>query len=247
MAILGIIPARFASSRYPGKPLVDIGGKTMIRRVYEQAKKAKLLTEVIVATDDERIAEEINKIGGKVILTSNQHNSGTDRCAEAVTIFAGEWDAVINIQGDEPFIFPEQIDLLASLFDKPEIEIGTLVKKLSNPDDLDNSNTMKVVLDNNGYAMYFSRSPIPFIRGVEKSKWLDTNLFYKHIGIYGYRTEVLEELTKLPQGKLELAESLEQLRWLENGFKIGTAFTDLETLSVDSPEDLEKLKTAGLI
>lgn len=247
MSILGIIPARFASSRFPGKPLVDIGGKTMIHRVYEQAKKASGLSEVVVATDDERIAEEIKKIGGIVVMTSDKHQSGTDRCAEAVTKVPGKWDAVINIQGDEPFILPEQINLLASLFRNTEIEIGTLVKKLSDPSDLDNPNTMKVVLDNSGNGMYFSRSPIPFIRGVEKAKWLKNNLFYKHIGIYGYRTDVLEKLTLLPQGKLELAESLEQLRWLENGYKIRTAFTELETLSVDSPEDLEKLKKAGLL
>jgi 3-deoxy-manno-octulosonate cytidylyltransferase (CMP-KDO synthetase) len=247
MSILGIIPARFASTRFPGKPLVDIGGKTMIRRVYEQAKKASGLSEVVVATDDERIADEIKNFGGNVIITSDKHQSGTDRCAEAVKKVPGNWNAVINIQGDEPFILPEQINLLASLFENPEIEIGTLVKKLSDPSDLDKPNTMKVVLDIHGNGMYFSRSPIPFVRGVEKSEWLAKNLFYKHIGIYGYRADVLAKLTLLPQGKLELAESLEQLRWLENGYKIRTAFTELETLSVDSPEDLEKLKKAGLI
>ncbi len=247
MSILGIIPARFASTRFPGKPLIDIGGKTMIRRVYEQAKKSSKLAAVFVATDDERIADEIKKFGGNVVMTSDQHQSGTDRCAEAVKKVAGNWNAVINIQGDEPFILPEQIDLLAELFTNPEIEIGTLVKKLSDPSDLDNANTMKVVLDIHGNGMYFSRSPIPFIRGVEKSKWLEKNLFYKHIGIYGYRTDILQQLTALPQGKLEVAESLEQLRWLENGYKIRTAFTAFETLSVDSPEDIEKLKKAGLI
>ena len=247
MNILGIIPARFSSSRFPGKPLVDIGGKTMIRRVYEQAKKSSKLSEVVVATDDERISDEIKKIGGNVVMTSDKHQSGTDRCAEAVKKVSGNWNAVINIQGDEPFILPQQIDLLATLFENPEIEIGTLVKKLSDAADLDNSNTMKVVLDIHGNGMYFSRSPIPFIRGVEKSKWLEKNMFYKHIGIYGYRIDVLEKLTSLPQGKLELAESLEQLRWLENGYKIRTAFTELETLSVDAPEDLEKLKKAGLL
>ncbi|MEO5644311.1 MAG: 3-deoxy-manno-octulosonate cytidylyltransferase [Bacteroidia bacterium] len=246
MKILGVIPARFASTRFPGKPLTDIGGKTMIRRVYEQAEKADLLSEVVVATDDERIADEIKKYGGNVVMTSDHHQSGTDRCAEAVKKVAGEWNAVINIQGDEPFILPEQINLLAALFANPEAEIGTLVKKLSDVADLDNANTIKVVLDIQGNGMYFSRSPIPFVRGAEKKDWLRKNLFYKHIGIYGYRADVLQQLTKLPQGKLEIAESLEQLRWLENGYKIRTAFTESETISVDSPEDIEKLKAAGL-
>jgi 3-deoxy-manno-octulosonate cytidylyltransferase (CMP-KDO synthetase) len=246
MPILGIIPARFASSRFPGKPLVDIGGKTMIQRVYEQAKKSSKLSEVIVATDDERIAAEVKKFGGNFVMTSDTHHSGTDRCAEAVKKVPGNWKAVINIQGDEPFIQPEQIDLLASLFDHSSVLIGTLVKKLSDPSDLDNPNTMKVVLDANGNGMYFSRSPIPFIRGEEKSKWLDKHFFYKHIGIYGYRSDVLQKITLLAPGKLEIAESLEQLRWLENGYSIRTAFTTLETLSVDSPEDLERMKKAGL-
>ena len=247
MKILGIIPARFASTRFPGKPLIDIGGKTMIRRVYEQAKKAAKLSEVVVATDDERIADEIKKHGGNVVMTSDNHQSGTDRCAEAVKNVAGEWNAVINIQGDEPFILPEQINLLAALFENTEVEIGTLVKKLSDTADLDNPNTMKVVLDIHGNGMYFSRSPIPFVRGADKKDWLQKNLFYKHIGIYGYRTDVLEKLTALPQGKLELVESLEQLRWLENGYKIRTAFTESEAISIDVPEDIEKLKRAGLI
>jgi 3-deoxy-manno-octulosonate cytidylyltransferase (CMP-KDO synthetase) len=246
MSILGIIPARFASSRFPGKPLVDIGGKTMIQRVYEQAKKSAKLGEVVVATDDERIADEVKKFGGNFVMTSGEHRSGTDRCAEAVKKVSGNWKAVINIQGDEPFIQPEQIDLLASLFENPDVSIGTLVKKLSDPADLDNPNTMKVVLDIHGNGMYFSRSPIPFVRGEEKSRWTEKNFFYKHIGIYGYRCDVLEKLTGLPPGKLEIAESLEQLRWLENGYAIRTAFTTMETLSVDAPEDLERLKRAGL-
>ncbi len=247
MKILGIIPSRFASTRFPGKPLADIGGKTMIRRVYEQAKKSTMLTEVVVATDDERIETEVKSFGGNVVLTAEKHQSGTDRCAEAMKKVWGNWDAVINIQGDEPFILPEQIDLLATIFENPEVEIGTLVKKLSDPLDLENPNIMKVVLDIYGNGMYFSRSPIPFVRGAEKKEWLNKNLFYKHIGIYGYRADVLDELTLLPQGKLELIESLEQLRWLENGYKIRTAFTESEAISIDSPEDIEKLKKAGLI
>jgi 3-deoxy-manno-octulosonate cytidylyltransferase (CMP-KDO synthetase) len=242
MPILGIIPARYASTRFPGKPLVEIDGKTMIHRVYEQAVQATRLKKIVVATDDERIAEEVKKFGGECIMTSDRHRSGTDRCAEAVLKVYGNWDAVINIQGDEPFIQPEQIDLLAALFTDATVDIGTLVKKMSDPADLDNPNTMKVVLDADGNGLYFSRSPIPFVRGVGKENWLEKHLFYKHIGIYGYRTNVLAELTKLEPGKLEIAESLEQLRWLENGYKIRTAFTTLETVSIDVPADLEKLK-----
>ncbi len=247
MSILGIIPARFASTRFPGKPLTVINGKTMIRRVYEQASASKKLQQVVVATDDDRIADEVRSFGGSVIMTSDQHRSGTDRCAETVLKSAGEWNVVINIQGDEPFIQPAQIDLLAELFSDPEVEIGTLVKKLSDPTDLDNPNTMKVVLDAKNNGMYFSRSAIPFVRGAERSEWLKHHFFYKHIGIYGYRKDVLLQLTKLIPGKLEIAESLEQLRWLENGYKIRTAFTEMETISIDTPEDLGKLKTAGLI
>lgn len=241
MPILGIIPARFASTRFPGKPLVVIDGKTMIQRVYEQAKKSKLLDEVFVATDDERIFDEIKKNNGNVVMTSDQHRSGTDRCAEAVKKVPGNWSAVINIQGDEPFIQPEQIDLLAELFKNPSVQIGTLVKKLIHPEDLDNPNTIKVVLDYNSNGIYFSRSPIPFLRGIEKNKWPENYTFLKHIGIYGYRTEILEKLTRLSPGKLEIAESLEQLRWLENGYSIRTAFTEMETVSIDSPEDLKKI------
>lgn len=247
MPVLGVIPARYASTRFPGKPLTVINGKTMIRRVYEQASACRSLGKVVVATDDDRIADEIKSFGGSVVMTSDQHRSGTDRCAETVQKVDGNWNVVINIQGDEPFIQPEQIDLLTGLFNDPQVQIGTLVKKLSDPSDLDNPNTMKVVLDAQNYGMYFSRSPIPFVRGAEKTEWLSKHLFYKHIGIYGYRTDVLLELTKLAPGKLEIAESLEQLRWLENGYKIRTAFTELETISIDTPEDLLKLKAAGLV
>lgn len=247
MSILGIIPARYASSRFPGKPLIDLAGKSMIRRVYEQSEKASGLSRVVVATDDDRIAKEVARFGGEYVMTSDQHRSGTDRCAEVLSNVPGEWKAVINIQGDEPFIQPEQINLLCHLFNDPEVQIGTLVKKLSDPADLDNPNTMKVVLDVKGNGLYFSRSAIPFIRSAEKSDWLRAHFFYKHIGIYGYRPDVLEKLTQLPAGKLEQAESLEQLRWLENGYAIRTAFTELETISIDVPEDVEKLKKAGLI
>jgi len=241
MNILGLIPARYASSRFPGKPLVDIAGKTMIRRVYEQAAQAKLLQRVAVATDDERIAGEVRRFGGEVVMTSDQHRSGTDRCAEAVKLVQGDWDVVINIQGDEPFIQPEQIDLLCALFSEDGTQIGTLVKKAHRPEEVFNPNTIKVVLDGQGNGLYFSRAPIPFLRNFPGDTWLEHHLFYKHIGIYGYRAAVLQELTKLPEGLLEKAESLEQLRWLENGYRIRTAFTELETVSVDTPEDLKRL------
>ena len=247
MAILGVIPARFASTRFPGKPLTVINGKTMIRRVYEQATKASKLGAVVVATDDQRIADEVLSFGGKVVMTSEHHRSGTDRCAEVAAKLEGNWDAVINIQGDEPFIQPEQIDLLASLFEDDAVAIGTLVKKLTDQSDLDNANTIKVVLDRKMNGIYFSRSPIPHIRGEEKINWLKNHFFYKHIGIYGYRTDVLQKLTALEPGKLEIAESLEQLRWIENGYSIRTAFTTLETISIDVPEDINKLRAAGLI
>jgi 3-deoxy-manno-octulosonate cytidylyltransferase (CMP-KDO synthetase) len=179
MSVIGIIPARFASTRFPGKPLTVINGKTMIRRVYEQASSAKQLGKVVVATDDNRIAHEVKSFGGEVVMTSDQHRSGTDRCAETVGKVAGNWDVVINIQGDEPFIQPKQIDLLAGLFSDSTVQIGTLVKKLTDPSDLDNPNTMKVVLDTKGNGMYFSRSPIPFVRGEEKANWPDKHFFYR--------------------------------------------------------------------
>lgn len=247
MKLLGLIPARYGSTRFEGKPLTVIAGKTMIRRVTEQALKAKRLTAVAVATDDERIANEVRSFGGTVVMTAADHLNGTSRCAEAAEILGGDWDAVINIQGDEPFIHPDQIDLLAALFDDPTTEIGTLVKHLHDPSDLDNPNIIKVVLDRQQCGMYFSRSPIPHLRGIAPEERLQRHTFYKHIGIYGYRYTVLRELVKLEPGTLELAESLEQLRWRENGFSIRTALTALETISIDVPEDLEKLRAAGLI
>lgn len=238
--IIGIIPARFASTRFPGKPLVDIAGKTMIQRVYEQASKAESLSTVVVATDDERIAEAVNRFGGKFVLTSDSHQSGTDRCAEVVNELPG-FDVVINIQGDEPFIEPAQIDLLASCFTEEKVQLATLIKSITNSEDIYNTNSPKVVIDVNGRAIYFSRSPIPFIRNGAPDDWAAKHPFYKHIGIYGYRTAVLKEITKLPPSSLEIAESLEQLRWIENGYYIQTKITDLETIAIDTPEDLEKL------
>jgi 3-deoxy-manno-octulosonate cytidylyltransferase (CMP-KDO synthetase) len=240
----GIIPARYASTRFPGKPLVDIQGKTMIHRVYLQA--SKVLEHVCVATDDERIADEVKRFGGKVMMTGAHHQSGTDRCAEAATLFQKahgiSFDVIINIQGDEPFIQPDQLTKLMHCFDNAETQIATLVKPIHSADDIFNPNHVKVVLDKNNRAMYFSRSVIPYIRGKETSEWNKHHEFYKHLGIYAYRADILNELTSLKQTTLELAESLEQLRWLENGYRIMVEKTEFESLSVDCPEDLEKLK-----
>ena len=242
MNIIGIIPSRFASTRFPGKPLVDIGGKSMLQRVYEQAKKSSSLSDVYVATDDERIEAHVKSCGGKVVLTINTHQSGTDRCFEAITNISSSADVVINIQGDEPFIHPECIDLVVGCFGSTNVQIATLIKKINTVEDLLSPTIMKVIKNKNDEAIYFSRSAIPHIRGKEQTDWLNHFTFYKHIGIYAYTTKALKEITSLPQSSLELAESLEQLRWLENGFTINVAITDLESVSIDTPEDLIKLK-----
>lgn len=238
--IIGIIPSRYASTRFPAKPLVDIAGKSMIQRVYEQASKAKLLSAVLVATDDARIHDHVVHFGGNVLMTSTDHQTGTDRCAEVISQLK-HVDVVINIQGDEPFIEPEQIDLLASLFSNDETQIATLVKRIETEEDLYNDTVVKVVRAATGKALYFSRAAIPHLRSVERHEILQKGTFYKHIGIYAYRAEVLRTLAALPQSPLEKAESLEQLRWLENGFSIQLAETEHESNSVDTPEDLERL------
>ena len=242
MPVLGIIPARFASTRFPGKPLVKIQGVSMIEPVYKQSLKAKSLKNVIVATDDIRIADHVKSFGGEVLMTSPEHLSGTDRCAEVVSKQTTEFEVVINIQGDEPFIQPEQIDLIVSCFDDNKVQIATLIKKIISVDELKNANTPKVVIAKNGDALYFSRQAIPFKKDTPLNEWLQNGTYYKHIGIYGYKAGVLAKLIELPQGKLEQLESLEQLRWLENGFNIRTNLTDLETIAIDTPEDLEKAK-----
>jgi 3-deoxy-manno-octulosonate cytidylyltransferase (CMP-KDO synthetase) len=240
MKILGIIPARFASSRFPGKPLVDIGGKSMIHRVYEQAKKCIHLTEVIVATDDTRIYDHVLNFGGAVIMTSPDHQSGTDRCAE-VALQHPQYNVIVNIQGDEPFIDPEQITKLAMCFNNNDTQIATLIKKVITEQELFNTNSPKIIINKLSEAIYFSRSPLPHIRGQEQENWLSHYTYFKHIGIYGYRADILQQITKLPVSSLEKAESLEQLRWIENGYRIKIAETELETHAVDTPEDLEKL------
>ncbi len=241
MKTLGIIPARYASTRFPGKPLVDIAGKSMIQRVYEQAKKCAQLSEVIVATDDDRIFEHVHSFGGKAVMTASTHQSGTDRCAEVAEKHP-EYDVIINIQGDEPYIDPEQINKLISCFDDANTQLATLIKKVLNEQELHNTNSPKVIINKNSEAIYFSRSPLPHIRGQEPQNWLHHFTYFKHIGIYGYRADILEQITKLPVSPLEKAESLEQLRWVENGYKIKVAETEIETIAIDTPEDLKNLK-----
>ncbi len=241
MKFIAIIPARYASTRFPGKPLAVLGGKTMIQRVYEQV--AGVLDDAVVATDDERIYEAVKAFGGKVVMTSTEHRSGTDRCREAYLKVGDKYDVVVNVQGDEPFIQASQLEALKRCFENPATQIATLVKPFKAEDGLaalENPNSPKVVLDEASQALYFSRSVIPYLRNVPREEWLMKHTFYKHIGIYAFRAEVLREVTALPQSTLEKAESLEQLRWLENGYKIGVGVTDIETIGIDTPEDLEK-------
>ena len=242
MKILGIIPARFASTRFPGKPLTIINGKTMIQRVYEQSLKAELLTDVVVATDDQRIYDAVIAFGGKVMMTSSEHNSGTDRCCEIIEKIGNQYDAVINIQGDEPFINPEQIDHIAALISTEESQLASLCKPIKDEDELFDENVVKVVFDKNGNAMYFSRQTIPFLRKAEKNvrSWMGQRTFYKHIGIYAYKVDVLKEIASLEQSGLELSECLEQLRWLENSYTIMMGVTEFESYSIDTPQDVEK-------
>jgi len=241
MNFLGIIPARYASTRFAGKPLADLMGKPVIQRVFERVEG--LLDKVVVATDDERILNTVKKWGGEALMTSPDHQSGTDRCLEAYLKLNKEYDVIINIQGDEPFIQHSQIELLKSAFQNPATQIATLVKPFSSDDDFENlfnPNVPKVLLNSNGQAIYFSRSVIPYIRGKHHSEWLKSHIFYKHIGIYAYKPQILKEITSLPQSVLEKAESLEQLRWIENGFVIKCMITNEETIGIDTPEDLEK-------
>ncbi len=240
MKTLGIIPARYASSRFPGKPLVKIGNKTMIRRVYEQAQKSSLLSAVIVATDNERIFDHVRDFGGNVMMTDSRHQSGTDRCAEIAKAI-GEYDLAINIQGDEPFIDPTQIDAVIELLEQGA-PIATLAKKITKKEELFSPNVVKVVFEANGKALNFSRTPIPNLKEVPQNQWLKKADFYKHIGLYGFQNATLQEVTALPQSAREKAESLEQLRWLENGYAIFVRTTDKETISIDTPDDLVKIR-----
>lgn len=249
MKFLGIIPARYASTRFPAKPLAILGGKTVIQRVYEQV--VGVLDDAYVATDDERIEAVIKDFGGKVVMTSVNHRSGTDRCYEAATKIGGDFDVIVNIQGDEPFIQPSQLWAVKACFNDSTTQIATLVKPFKADDPfeaLENVNSPKVVVNKKWNAMYFSRSIIPYQRNGIKNEWLRHHVYYKHIGLYAYRSEVLKEITSLPQSTLELAESLEQLRWLENGYTIKVGVSDVETIGIDTPEDLvraEKLLKDG--
>jgi 3-deoxy-manno-octulosonate cytidylyltransferase (CMP-KDO synthetase) len=267
MKFIGIIPARYGSSRFPGKPLIDLGGKSMIQRVYEQAKKAESLSRVVVATDDERIFTHVKSFGGEVMMTSKNHESGTDRCAEVLEYANTEavindldnnknsasfafkpnrvrttFDAVINIQGDEPFIDPSQINQVAEILRGGDFSIATLAKRLENSEHIFNPNVVKVVFSLDGRALYFSRSPIPYLRNVPQSEWHLSGSFFKHLGLYGFKASALRSLAVLPQSSLEKLESLEQLRWLEAGYTIGIGITELESIGIDMPEDVEKIK-----
>ena len=239
MKVVGIIPARYASTRFPGKPLAMIKGKTMIRRVCEQAWKSKL-DAVVVATDDVRIADEVMGFGGRYVLTDPNHRSGTDRCREALDLLENQYDAVINIQGDEPFIEPNQINLLVDLISRDDTELASLAKKIDDEDELFSPNAVKVVMDKNGNALYFSRNPMPFMRNIDRKEWLTKGVFYKHIGIYAYKAPTLRRIAEMQPTALECAESLEQLRWLENGLSIRLAVTQSQNVSIDTPSDLAK-------
>jgi len=244
MRFLGIIPARYASTRFPGKPLVDIAGKMMIQRVYERA--AEVLEEVWVATDDARIERAVKGFGGKVVMTSEDCPSGTDRCREAaerITATTGRsFDVVVNIQGDEPFLHPEMLEKLTSCFDDEKADIATLANPAVYREDLFNPSEAKVVFDKNKDALYFSRSPVPYVMGVDEADWLEHHTFYKHVGVYAYKMDVLREITELPVSSLEATERLEQNRWLENGFRIKVEITDHESVPVDTPQDLERIQ-----
>ncbi len=244
MKFIGIITSRYESTRFPGKPLVDINGKTMIRRVYEQT--AKVIDTVVVATDDIRIEKEVKRFSGNVVMTSKKHKSGTDRCSEAIDKFQEltneKFDIIINIQGDEPFIDHEQIKKIISCFDDDKTQIATLIKPIKNIDDVFNPNKPKVIINRYSHAIYFSRLPIPFVRNYDKDLWIKKHQFYNHVGLYAYRYDILKEITKLKQSPLEIAESLEQLRWIENGYTIKVKITQFESVSIDTPEDLERIK-----
>ncbi len=233
-----IIPARYASTRFPGKPLAMLGGKSVIERVYEKA--SAVIDDVYVATDDERISDAVKKFGGRVVMTRADHKSGTDRIEEAAEKIGSDADVIINIQGDEPFVEASQIKALMQLFDNADTQIGTLGKRFDTMTATENPNSPKIVTDKRGFALYFSRSVIPFVRGKERAEWIGSYPYLKHLGMYAYRREVLREITRLEQSPLEVAESLEQLRWLENGYRIRVGLTDVETVGIDTPEDLKR-------
>lgn len=238
MKCIGIIPARYGSSRFPGKPLALLGGKTVIQRVYEAVSQS--LDEAYVATDDDRIYNKVISFGGKAVMTASDHKSGTDRINEAISKIGGKYDVIVNIQGDEPFVQPHQIKTICECFLSPDTQIATLGIPFKSMQEVLNPNSPKIIVNRQGYAMYFSRSVIPFVRGVEQQDWLSHFPYLKHLGMYAYRPDVLNEITLLPQSPLEIAESLEQLRWLESGYRIMVGKTDIETIGIDTPEDLQR-------
>jgi 3-deoxy-manno-octulosonate cytidylyltransferase (CMP-KDO synthetase) len=246
LRVIGVIPSRYDSTRFPGKPLVMINGISMIQRVYEQALKCTGLTKVYVATDDERIESHVNSFGGSVIMTSHKHRTGTERVSEVAERLLQHdpghpWDVVINIQGDEPYIAPVQIDSVIDCFRDKDVQIATLIHQIDDQDELTDPNVIKVIIDKTNRALCFSRAALPYMRGVETKDWLKHHTYYKHIGLYAYRTQVLEIISRLKPSPIEIAESLEQMRWIENGFSIHTELTGIDSISVDTPEDLLKL------
>lgn len=241
MDILGIIPARYASTRFPGKPLADIAGISMIERVYRQTDKARMISKVLVATDDRRIQEHVLDFGGNVVMTKEDHPSGTDRCFEAFSNLDESFDFIVNVQGDEPFISPHQIDEICQSLDAT-VELATLVKKIETMEEIMDANEAKVVLNSKNEALYFSRSPIPYLNS-DAQDWSASATYYKHVGIYAYRPDILELITKLQVSSLEKAESLEQLRWIQNGLTVKTATTEFESMCIDTPSDIEEAIT----
>ncbi len=239
--IAGIIPARWASTRFPGKPLADIRGKSMLERVYSQAAQSRFLNRVVVATDDERIRDHVQAFGGEVLMTAADHPSGTDRCQDALQQLDGDYSYVINIQGDEPFIVPDQIDELAAVLQDGTVELATQMIAVDSHELLFDRGEVKIVLNHRSEALYFSRMPIPFLKGVEEREWHSRHRYYRHVGMYAYRRDILEAITRLPVSALEKAESLEQLRWLEHGYRIRCVPTRYESHCIDTPEDLEKV------
>ncbi len=244
MKFLGIIPARYGSTRLEGKPLADINGKPMIQWVYEKTKQA--LEYVVVATDDERILKAVNAFGGEAVMTSSSHNTGTNRCLEALQIFSKikniDFDVIINIQGDEPMLHPDQIKTLIGCFDDPQAELATLVIPVTEAIDLDNESEVFVTFDKNMKALYFSRAVIPVVHGIERNKWMNHATFYKHLGLYAYSVKSLAEFADLPQSNLEKLEKLEQNRWIENGGNIKIGITEHQSIPVDTLEDLERIR-----
>ena len=243
--VLGVIPARYASTRFPGKPLTLIDGKPMIQCVYDGVKGIEFLSDVVVATDDERIFSCVKGFGGNVVMTQSSHKSGTDRCGEVVQTLlkdGKEYDVVINIQGDEPRVEHSQIETLIKCFDSEDTQIATLKKQIASKEELFSPNVVKVICKNDGDAIYFSRLPLPYMRGIEESEWLSKQKYYKHIGIYAYTSVTLQKIVRLPQTALECSESLEQLRWIENNYRIKVEETMVENIAIDTPEDLLKLK-----